>query len=112
MRATTSFNKMLAIPGAHVTGVRFTPEGVVVDLTRRTRRLTCPCGWSTRACYDRSTRSWRGLDLAGSRLVLRGVIRRLACRRCGRVRTEQVPWARPGARFTRDFEDVVAWLAT
>ncbi|MQB01442.1 MAG: hypothetical protein GEU78_14315 [Actinobacteria bacterium] len=25
-------------------------------------------------------------------------------------RTEQV-WARPGARHTRDFEDVVAWLA-
>ena len=22
-----------------------------------------------------------------------------------------VPWARPGARHTRDFEDVVAWLA-
>ena len=22
-----------------------------------------------------------------------------------------MPWARPGARFTRDFEDVVAWLA-
>jgi hypothetical protein len=27
------------------------------------------------------------------------------------VRTEQVPWARPGARLTRDFEDVIGWLA-
>jgi transposase len=27
------------------------------------------------------------------------------------VVTEEVPWARPGARFTRDFEDVVTWLA-
>jgi transposase len=26
------------------------------------------------------------------------------------VRTEQVPWARPGARHTRDFEDVIGWL--
>jgi transposase len=26
------------------------------------------------------------------------------------VRTEQVPWARPGARHTRDFEDAAAWL--
>ena len=25
--------------------------------------------------------------------------------------TEAVPWARHGARFTRDFEDWVAWLA-
>jgi transposase len=28
------------------------------------------------------------------------------------VRTEAVPFARPGAGFTRDFEDLVAWLAT
>jgi transposase len=27
------------------------------------------------------------------------------------VRTEQVPWARAGARLTRDFEEVIGWLA-
>src|SRR6187397_1993329 len=102
---------MLAIPGAHVAAVTFTPEGIVVDLVRRTKRLQCPCGWSTRAVYDRSRRSWRGLDLGASTLLLRAEIRSLDCRGCGRVRTEQVPWARLGARFTRDFEDVVAWLA-
>ena len=111
MRATTAFNKMLAIPGAHVGGVHFTGTGIVVDLKRRGHRLTCPCGWSTRAVYDRSTRIWRALDLGATRLHLRAEIRRLHCRRCGRVRTELVPWARPSARFTRDFEDVVAWLA-
>lgn len=111
MRATTAFNKMLQIPGAHVTGIRFTPEGIVVDLARRARRLRCPCGWSTAAVYDRSVRCWRGLDLGATKLFLRAAIRRLRCRACGRVRTEEVPWARPGARFTRDFEDVVAWLA-
>jgi transposase len=37
-------------------------------------------------------------------------IRRLNCPDCG-VRTEQVPWSRPGARHTRDFEDTVLWLA-
>jgi transposase len=102
---------MLAIPGADVTGVAFTPTGIVVSLRRRGRRLRCPCGWSTRAVYDRSTRRWRHLDLGATRLYLQADIRRLACRRCGRVRTEMVPWARPGARFTRDFEDVVAYLA-
>ena len=30
---------------------------------------------------------------------------------CSRVRTEAVPRARPGSRFTADFEDLVAWLA-
>ena len=28
------------------------------------------------------------------------------------VITEGVPFARPGSRFTRDFEDLVGWLAT
>jgi transposase len=111
VRATTAFNKMLAIPGANVVGVQFTPTGIVVALRRRSRRLRCPCGWSTRAVYDRSTRRWRHLDLGAARLFLQAEICRLACRRCGRVRTETVPWARPGARFTRDFEDVVAYLA-
>ncbi len=111
MRATTAFNKMLALPGADVVGVTFSPTGIVVDLRRRARRLTCPCGWSTRAVYDRSVRRWRHLDLGAARLFVCAEIRRLHCHRCGRVRTETVPWARPAARFTRDFEDVLAWLA-
>jgi transposase len=111
VRATTAFNKMLSLPGADVTGVHFDPGGIVVDLRRRARRLTCPCGWSTRAIYDQSVRTWRHLDLGASKLFLRAQIRRLHCRRCQRVRTEVVPWARPAARHTRDFEDVVAWLA-
>ena len=111
MRATTAFNKMLGIPGATVAEVSFTPGGIVVGLRRRFRKLTCPCGSTTRAAYDSSVRRWRHLDLGSCRLLLEFEIRRLNCRRCGRVRTEQVPWARPGARHTRDFEDVVAFLA-
>jgi transposase len=101
---------MLAIPGATVVSVTFAPEGVVVGLRRRFRRLTCPCGHTSRAAYDSSIRRWRHLDLGACRLLLEAEIRRLACRRCGRVRTEQVPWARAGARHTKDLEDVVAFL--
>ncbi len=111
MRATTAFNKMLHVPGATVTDVTFTSTCVVVQIRPRARRLRCPCGWSTTATYDRSLRRWRHLDLGSAQLFLQAPIRRLACRRCARVVTEMVPWARPGARFTSDFEDVVAWLA-
>ena len=111
MRVTTAFNKMLAIPGACVVSVTFAAAGVIVGVRRRRRRPVCPCGWKGRAVYDRTVRRWRHLDLGGSRLWLQGEIRRLECRRCQRVRTEAVEWARPGARLTRDFEDVVAWLA-
>jgi transposase len=102
---------MLGIVGATVTGVSFTSEGVVVGLRRRRCKLRCPCGWKTWACHDRSVRRWRHLDLGGSRLWLQAEVRRLECRRCRRVRTEVVPWARPGARHSRDFQEVVAWLA-
>ena len=111
MRVTTAFNKLLAVPGASVASVVFAAEGVVVGIRRRGRRPVCPCGWKGRAVYDRSTRRWRHLDLGAVKLFLEAEIRRIDCRRCGRVRTETVDWARPRARHTRDFEDVVAWLA-
>jgi transposase len=56
VRATTAFNKMLAIPGATVVEVSFTPEGVVVELRRRFRQLTCSCGFKARSAYDSSVR--------------------------------------------------------
>lgn len=111
MRVTTAFNRMLAIPGATVAAVAFTPAGVVVTLRRRARRLGCPCGYSTGATYDRSVRRWRHLDLGACKLMLEAEIRRLRCRRCARVVTEDVPWARLGARLTRDLEDLVAFMA-
>ncbi len=109
MRVSTAFNRMLDLPGASVTRVVFEPVGVVVTVRRRARRHRCPCG-ATAAGYDRSTRRWRHLDLAASKLWIEAEIWRVDCRACSRVRTEAVPWARPNARFTSDLEDLIAWL--
>jgi transposase len=111
VRVTTAFNKILSIPSVSVASVAFTPDGVVVGLRRRKSRPRCPCGWRATGSYDSSVRRWRHLDLGASKLLLEAEIRRLRCRPCGRVVTEQVPWARPRARHSRDFEDTVAWLA-
>ena len=111
MRATTAFNRIIAIDGVAVSGVTFTPEGVVVKIHRRKRSHQCPCGWTTRSHYDRSTRRWRHLDLGVTKCFLEAEICRIECAKCRRVRTEDVPWARPGARHTKDFCAVVAWLA-
>ena len=54
---------------------------------------------------------WRAVDLGLWRLEVRCRLRRLRCPEHG-AHVEGVPFARDGARFTRDFEDVVAWLAT
>ena len=111
MRVTSAFNKILGLRRASVATVTFTPEGIVVGLRRRRAKRRCPCGWKTWAVYDRSVRRWRHLDFGATRCFLEAEIARIHCQRCGRVRTEEVTWARPGARHTRDLQDVVAWLA-
>jgi transposase len=113
MRVTTAFNRMLRLPGASVTDVSFGSEGVIVTVRLRRRRRVCGrCGQVGRQLeiHDRRTKRWRHLDLGASRCVIESELRRLRCPDCG-VHLEAVPWARHDAHHTRDFEDVVAWLA-
>jgi transposase len=114
VRVTTAFNMLLQLSGVNVTGVAFEPGRVVVDVRLRRRRLICPhCDWSTAACHNVAARpsTWRALDLGVWKVLVRATLRRLACPDHGVV-TEMVPFARHGARLTRDVEDLVAWLAT
>jgi len=112
VRVCTLFNRILQLPGASVCSVAFTDSGLVLGLRRpRNRMLLCPCGTKTWASYDRSRRRWRHLNFGPTRVFLEADVYRLDCRGCGAVRTEQVPWARAGARHTRDFDDVIGWLA-
>ena len=94
MRVTTAFNRMLAISGASVASVTFASEGIVVGLRRRRSKHRCPCGWRTWSTYDHSIRRWRHLDLGSTRCFLEAGICRIDCARCGRVRTEEVPFPR------------------
>jgi transposase len=83
----------------------------VVRIARRKGRvLACSgCGQVMRAVYDRIERRWRHRDVLGVRCQIRCELHRLACPSCG-VRSEAVPFARAGARFTRSFEDTCLWL--
>ena len=111
MRVTTAFNRLLDLPGASVRAVRFDLDGVVVTVALRRRRRVCSrCGQVCAATHDTVLSRWRHLDLGGQRCFIAAWLRRVKCRDCG-VRVEAVPWARPGSRFTRDFEDVIAYLA-
>lgn len=112
MRVTTAFNRLLRLPGASVIDVSFSAEGVIVAVRLRRRRRVCSrCGQTGRlAIHGRRVKRWRHLDLGASRCIIECELRRLWCRSCG-AQFEAVPWARAGSRYTRDFEDVVAWLA-
>ena len=114
MRVTTAFSHLLRLEGVWVRDVAFGAEGVVVEVALRSRLLACPdCGYRTRSRYDTRPQAstWRHLDLGAWRLEVRAFLRRLVCPAHG-VRVEAVPFARAGSRFSSDFEDLVAWLAT
>jgi transposase len=115
MRVVTAFKRMLGLDGwASVTEVSFDQKGVVVTLKLRARRrrVCSVCGQTGRhlEIVDYRTKRWRHLDLGVNRCLLECELRRLRCPDCG-VRYEAVRWARPGSPYTRDFEDVVAFLA-
>jgi transposase len=104
----------LRLEGVNVTDVAFGVATITVVVALRRRRLICPhCGHTTRYRYD--TRpcpsTWRHLDLGVWRVQVKATLRRLRCPTHGVV-VEAVPFARPGAHLTRDFDDLLAWLAT
>lgn len=116
MRVSAAFSRLLKLPGVTVRDVHFDDDERVVTVLvalRRTR-LVCPqCLFSTRHRHDqrRVLSRWRHLDLGIWRLEIRASLRRLVCPVHG-VLVEGVPFARHLADFTRDFECLVAWLAT
>lgn len=114
MRVTTAFKRLLRLDDVNVTAVEWFTQLVVVTVVLRRRRLWCPhCSFKTSARYDtRPVASrWRHLDLGVWRVEVRATLRRLRCPTHGVV-VEAVPFARPGAHLTRDFDDLLAWLAT
>ena len=114
MRVTTLLNKLLDLPGITVTGVSLTGRKMLVDVRLRARRLTCPrCEYSTRARYDTrpDPSCWRHLDFGSYLVIVRADLRRIDCPTHG-VLVEAVPFARYRAGFTRDLEDLTAFLTT
>lgn len=114
MRVTSAFSRLLDLPGVWVRKVVFMPDRVVVHVALRRKKLVCPkCSYSTMARENEQDHDsvWRHLDLGVWRLEVHARLRRLRCPEHG-VHVEGVPFARYGARFTRDFDDLVAWLTT
>jgi transposase len=109
-----STSRLLDLSGIWVRKVRFEPDRVVVHVALRRKKLQCPkCSYSTRhrESKQRHDSVWRHLDLGVWRLEIHARLRRLVCPEHG-AHVEGVPFARDGARFTRDFDNLVAWLAT
>lgn len=116
MRAKKVWARLLGVEGAVVDGVRFAddvePDALVVTVhPRRGHDRRCP--HCERRCpgFDggEGLRRWRAPDVGNVMAYVEAEAPRVRCAEHGVV-VAQVPWARHQARFTRTFEDHVAWL--
>ncbi len=114
LQARVWMRRLLGVERTVVEGVELDGDGSLVVCVRPDWRVRRRCGICRRRCpgYDggESRRRWRALDLGTTRCYLEAEAPRVSCRRHGVV-VAAVPWARHDSRFTRSFEDQVAWLA-
>jgi len=111
VRCTTLLRHLVGVTALYARSVRMEGAELLVEVRPRRRKPRCGrCGQRAPG-YDRAReRRWRHLGLGSIRLSLCYTPRRVECAGCG-IRTEQVPWAAAGSRFTKDFEEMVAYLA-
>ena len=114
MRGIRVWARLVGLRRAVVEDVRIGDEGEVIVSARPVWRERDRCGVCRRRSpgYDlgEGRRRWRALDLGTTFAFVEADAPRVRCRRHGVV-VVAVPWARHDSRFTRVFEDQVAWLA-
>jgi transposase len=111
VRIETVFRKLLGVTGMSVKSVTFNESGLVIDVAPRWRQPRCSGCNEIGTIYDTAEqRAWRHLALGRIPFWLRYAPRRVDCECCG-VLVEKVPWAAQGSRFTREFEELAAYLA-
>jgi transposase len=114
VRGIRVWARLLGLRRAVIEDVWIGEKGEVVVAARPSWRERDRCG----ICRRRSPgfdlgdgrRRWRALDLGTTKAFVEAEAPRVSCRRHGVV-VCAVPWARHDSRFTRAFEDQVAWLA-
>lgn len=103
---------VLGLTKTIIENVRIEESAIVIGVRpHKKEQRRCPlCGHKS-PYYDGKAlpRRWRALDLAQAICYLEYRVVRVKCPIHG-VHVEAVPWARHKARFTRSFEDRVAWM--
>jgi transposase len=106
--------RLLGLERAVVESVEIDEEEQAVVAVRPHHRELDRCGVCGRRCpgFDlgEGRRRWRALDIGTTIAYLEADAPRVRCPEHGVV-VCAVPWARHGSRFTRAFEQQIAWLA-
>ncbi len=115
MREIKIWARLLGVESAVVERVELSNDSEVVLHIRAYAEDAERCSRCQRPCsrYDHGEgrRRWRAPDLGLVMSYVEAESPRVRCPEHGVV-VAHAPWARPGARFTRAFEDVTAWLVT
>lgn len=75
------------------------------------KKTVCGCGMVHRSWYDTRDKTIRDLDAFGTAVYLSFGIRRVYCKRCQAVKTEQLLWLALSGRATKRFEEAVGKMA-
>src|SRR5256885_181339 len=91
-------------PSRWVRGVFGDPQVRIMVLEREQKKTACGvCGQEHRTFYDRKTRPVRDLSSGDTRVYLEVEFRRVACRSCGLVKQEKLPWIADNPLYTKRF---------
>lgn len=114
MRATSVFRNLLAVTSLFVSGVLVEREdGVLVLRVRPTwRQARCGCCGKVAPYVEtkKKPRYWKALPWGWYTVLLEYRLRRVNCPEHG-IRVEQVPWARKDSSFTKDLDEMAAFLS-
>lgn len=112
MRMTTLLRRLLGVTKTFVEGALMRRDGTLAVVVRPSwRRSRCgECGRKAPRYDRRPDRGWLHVPWGRTPVELVYAPWRVACARCG-VRVEQVPWAQTKSRFTRELEELAAYLS-
>ena len=117
MVKTSIFKKIIGVNEIIVKNVCFEyvdgEQALIIDISPyKKEECRCPFCHKKVPKYDRGCkiRYWRCPDMGSVKVYVRASIQRVNCPEHG-VHTQHCSWARHKSRFTRCFEDTVAWLS-
>ncbi len=89
---------------AKVKGVFGDPKARVIAVQRTQKKTICGCcGAVHRTYYDKKIRRIRDLSCGDARIYLELEVRRVQCKRCGKVKREELKWIANNPFYTKRF---------
>ncbi len=101
-----SISEILSAEGVEGKGRR--PASASDHLYSPPKKTVCgACGWVQKGWYDQKVQHFRDLSCGDRRVYLEIPIRRVDCRRCGKVKREQIDFLLDDRFYTERFGDKV-----